>query len=64
MNDEEFDAKLECLNALYGMKLHGANLWEYVEARKQHTDEFGRTVEKGGALRWKCLNFFYSMRMK
>jgi len=47
MNDEELEARLDCLNALYGIKLHGAERWKYVEARKQHTDEFGRTVEKG-----------------
>ena len=47
MNDEEFDVKLVCLNVLYGSGFHGMSKWEYVEARKQHTDEFGRTVEKG-----------------
>lgn len=47
MNDEEFDAKLVCLNALYGSRLHGAKRWEYVEARKEHIDEFGDSIQKG-----------------
>ena len=45
MNDEEFDAKLDCLNALYGSRFHGMSKWEYVEARKRHTDEFGDTIQ-------------------
>ncbi len=45
MNDEEFDVKLVCLNALYGSGFHGMSKWEYVEARKQHTDEFGDTIQ-------------------
>jgi len=47
MNDEEFDAKLACLNALYGGTLFGEGIWKSVKAAKEHTDHFGDNISRG-----------------
>ena len=47
MNDEEFEAKLACLNALYGGTLLGEGIWKSVRAAKEHTDHFGDNISRG-----------------